>query len=142
MIRRPPGSTRTDTLFPYTTLFRSLDRPEPGSGLELRGIARHFDGVKAIDGLDLAIEPGRVHGLIGPNGSGKTTTLNVISGYVLPQEGSLRQGGAPVPMGRPLACAGRGLARTFQTPRIVGDASVLENVMMGDRKSTRLNSSP
>lgn len=108
-----------------------LDRPEAGQGMVLRGITRRFGGVKAIDGLDLAIEPGRIHGLIGPNGSGKTTTLNVISGYVLPQEGQLCQGGVQIAMGRPLACAARGVARTFQTPRIVGDASALENVMMG-----------
>jgi len=112
-------------------LQRLLDRGESGRGIELQDVSLHFGGVKAIDGLDLAIAPGRIHGLIGPNGSGKTTTLNVISGYVTPQQGGVRQAGAPVPMGQPLACAGRGLARTFQTPRIVGDATVLQNVMMG-----------
>ena len=61
------------------------DRP-----LTLKGIVLTFGGVRAIDGLDLDIQPGQVHGLIGPNGSGKTTTLNVISGYYAPQEGEVR----------------------------------------------------
>src|SRR3712207_8841803 len=49
--------------------------------IELRGVVLAFGAVRAIDGLDLDLRPGEVHGLIGPNGSGKTTTLNVISGY-------------------------------------------------------------
>ena len=53
-----------------------------------------FGGVRAIDGLDLEITPGEVHGLIGPNGSGKTTTLNVISGYYAPQQGRVKLDGA------------------------------------------------
>ena len=91
-----------------------------------------FGGVRAIDGVDLEIRTGEVHGLIGPNGSGKTTTLNVISGYYAPQQGRVQLNGS--------GAAGRGprirapryrIARTFQTPRLVGEASVLENVMIG-----------
>ena len=55
-----------------------------------RAVALRFGGVRAIDGLDLEMRPGEVHGLIGPNGSGKTTTLNVISGFYAPQEGEVR----------------------------------------------------
>ena len=62
-------------------------RPSGEMLIALKDIALHFGGVRAIDGLDLEIRPGEVHGLIGPNGSGKTTTLNVISGYYTPQEG-------------------------------------------------------
>jgi branched-chain amino acid transport system permease protein len=72
-----------------------------------------------------------VHGLIGPNGSGKTTTLNVISGYYAATAGTLMLGAAPLPAGMPALRAGRGIARTFQTPRIIGEASVLQNVMVG-----------
>ncbi|RXN90594.1 hypothetical protein C7R54_11060 [Achromobacter aloeverae] len=100
-------------------------------GIVLRDIVLAFGGVRAIDGLTLAIAPGQVHGLIGPNGSGKTTTLNVISGYYEPQSGALRLAGAPLPAGRPLLRAPHGIARTYQTPRIIGEASVLENVMIG-----------
>jgi branched-chain amino acid transport system ATP-binding protein/branched-chain amino acid transport system permease protein len=72
-----------------------------------------------------------VHGLIGPNGSGKTTTLNVISGFSLPQGGEVRIGDAPLPRGATQTRAGLGIARTFQTPRAIGEASVRENVMIG-----------
>jgi branched-chain amino acid transport system permease protein len=90
-----------------------------------------FGGVRAIDGLDIRIEPGRVHGLIGPNGSGKTTTLNVISGYSKPQSGSLDLGTTDLTSCAPQDRAALGIARTFQTPRIIGEASVLQNVMVG-----------
>jgi len=72
-----------------------------------------------------------VHGLIGPNGSGKTTTLNVISGYYAPQHGAVRLNGAALPALTRHQRAHMRIARTFQTPRIVGSASVLENVMIG-----------
>ena len=92
----------------------------------------HFGGVRAIDGLDLEIRPGEVHGLIGPNGSGKTTTLNVISGYYRPQHGQREAGRRrPAVRARRMPRARYRIARTFQTPRLIGAASVLENVMIG-----------
>jgi branched-chain amino acid transport system permease protein len=72
-----------------------------------------------------------VHGLIGPNGSGKTTALNVISGYYAPHAGEARLGGAILPFLVPHSRAGYRIARTFQTPRVIGGASVQENVMIG-----------
>jgi ABC-type branched-subunit amino acid transport system ATPase component len=111
-------------------LARVLDRPA-AQVLTLKGVALRFGGVRAIDGLDLEIRPGEVHGLIGPNGSGKTTTLNVISGYYVPESGLVRLGGAELPPAAPQLRAGYRIARTFQTPRLIGGASVLENVMIG-----------
>jgi branched-chain amino acid transport system permease protein len=99
--------------------------------LSLRDIVLSFGNVRAIDGLDLDVKPGQVHGLIGPNGSGKTTTLNVISGYYAASAGTLVLGPEVLPAGRPEVRAQRGIARTFQTPRVIGAASVLENVMIG-----------
>jgi branched-chain amino acid transport system permease protein len=87
--------------------------------------------VKAIDGLDLDVAPGKIHGLIGPNGSGKTTTLNVISGYYAAKGGTMTLGTESLPPGMPALRAARGIARTFQTPRVIGEASVLQNVMIG-----------
>ncbi len=107
-----------------------LDRPT-GGALELADIALAFGGVHAIDGLSLDFHSGEVHGLIGPNGSGKTTTLNVISGYYHPQSGTARLNGAALPFGAPHKRASFRIARTFQTPRLVGGASVIENVMLG-----------
>jgi ABC-type branched-subunit amino acid transport system ATPase component len=87
--------------------------------------------VRAIDGLDLTISPGQVHGLIGPNGSGKTTTLNVISGYYSPEAGGVAVGANDLMHCAPQTRAVLGIARTFQTPRLIGEASVLQNVMIG-----------
>jgi branched-chain amino acid transport system ATP-binding protein/branched-chain amino acid transport system permease protein len=99
--------------------------------IDVEDVVLSFGGVRAIDGLSLAITPGEVHGLIGPNGSGKTTVLNVISGFYRPDSGAVRLRGAALPPGAPQTRAGIGIARTFQTPRIVGEASVLANVMIG-----------
>jgi branched-chain amino acid transport system permease protein len=102
-----------------------------GTGLALRHIVLSFGGVRAVDGVDLDIAPGEIHGLIGPNGSGKTTTLNVISGYYRPETGEVTLDARPLDPGKPESRAARGIARTFQTPRIIGEASVLQNVMIG-----------
>ena len=99
--------------------------------MTLRSIVLSFGAVRAVDGVDLDIRPGQVHGLIGPNGSGKTTILNVISGYYRPQAGEMQTGAEPLVAGAPEMRALRGIARTFQTPRIIGEASVLQNVMIG-----------
>lgn len=107
------------------------ERRGAGEVLTLKGVELAFGGVRAIAGLDLEIRPGEVHGLIGPNGSGKTTTLNVISGYYAPQKGEVRLGGALLPPAAPHLRAPHRIARTFQTPRVIGAASVLENVMIG-----------
>jgi branched-chain amino acid transport system permease protein len=128
--RRPLESDRA--IVPRPDLVaRLLDAVSDAGSLTLEQVALSFGGVRAIDGLDLEIRRGQVHGLIGPNGSGKTTTLNVISGYYAPQRGAVRLNGAALaPLAR-AARAHRRIARTFQTPRIVGCAAVLENVMIG-----------
>src|SRR5215472_13378333 len=128
--RRPLESGRA--IVPRPELLpRVLGGPTDAGALTLHQVALSFGGVHAIDGLDLEIQPGQVHGLIGPNGSGKTTTLNVISGYYAQQSGTVRLNGDALPaLQRHLRARAR-IARTFQTPRIVGSASVLENVMIG-----------
>jgi branched-chain amino acid transport system permease protein len=99
--------------------------------LTLRNLSLRFGGVRAIDNVDLQIRSGEVHGLIGPNGSGKTTTLNVISGYYAPQQGEILLNGRALRPRAPHTRARHRIARTFQTPRLVGAASVLDNVMIG-----------
>ncbi len=119
-------------ILPHLGALNALMEGGPASpALQLRGVVLSFGGVRAIDGLDLDVCAGQVHGLIGPNGSGKTTTLNVISGYYRPQAGSLAMGAAPLASRAPATRAGHGIARTFQTPRIIGEATVLQNVMVG-----------
>jgi len=128
--RRPLESGRA--IVPRPDLLpRLFGAPSDPGVLRLEQVALSFGGVHAIDGLDLEIHPAQVHGLIGPNGSGKTTTLNVISGYYAQQSGAVRLNDIALPV---LACQRRAhmrIARTFQTPRLVGAASVLENVMIG-----------
>jgi ABC-type branched-subunit amino acid transport system ATPase component/ABC-type branched-subunit amino acid transport system permease subunit len=127
--RRPLQQHRE--IVPKTDLLATLlDRPVGGT-LALADISLAFGGVRAIDGLSLDFHGGEVHGLIGPNGSGKTTTLNVISGYYRPQAGTARLNGSALPFDAPHRRAAFRIARTFQTPRLVGGASVLENVMLG-----------
>ncbi|PZW44750.1 branched-chain amino acid transport system permease protein [Humitalea rosea] len=120
------------TIIPRPELLPEIlgDRTTPGA-ITLKNVVLSFGGVRAIDGLDLAIEPGQVHGLIGPNGSGKTTTLNVICGFYRPEAGSVTLGTKPLAVGAPHTRAAEGIARTFQTPRLIGEASVLQNVMVG-----------
>jgi len=128
--RRPLEQHRE--IVPRPDLLPALSGGEKTTGaIELTNIALAFGGVRAIDGLDLDIRAGEVHGLIGPNGSGKTTTLNVISGYYRPGTGEARLNGALLPFSAPHLRAGFRIARTFQTPRLIGGASVLENVMIG-----------
>jgi ABC-type branched-subunit amino acid transport system ATPase component/ABC-type branched-subunit amino acid transport system permease subunit len=128
--RRPLESTRA--IVPRPALLAGLlDHSSAREPIALAGVALAFGGVHAIDGLDLQIRPAQVHGLIGPNGSGKTTTLNVISGYNQPQAGRVAFGTHDLAHGAPQTRASLGIARTFQTPRLIGEASVLENVMIG-----------
>jgi ABC-type branched-subunit amino acid transport system ATPase component len=128
--RRPLESGRA--IVPRPELLpRVLGGPTDAGALTLHQVALSFGGVHAIDGLDLEIQPGQVHGLIGPNGSGKTTTLNVISGYYAQQSGTVRLNGVALRLLARHRRAHLRIARTFQTPRVVGSASVLENVMIG-----------
>jgi ABC-type branched-subunit amino acid transport system ATPase component len=128
--RAPLGADRA--IQPRPALLGAiLDRPAHGKALALAAVSMRFGGVRALDGLDLIILPGEVHGLIGPNGSGKTTALNVFSGFYAPQLGRVELGGAPLPPGDPASRARLHIARTFQTPRLIGEATVIDNVMVG-----------
>jgi len=128
--RRPLASGRA--IIPRPDLIKQLFNPARSANtLKVEHLAMSFGGVKAIDDLDLEIRPGQVHGLIGPNGSGQTTILNVISGYYAQQHGAVRLNGAALPALARHQRARLKIARTFQTPRIVGSASVLQNVMIG-----------
>jgi ABC-type branched-subunit amino acid transport system ATPase component len=140
--RRPLESHRA--IIPRPDLLdRLLRAPSNAGALTLERVALSFGGVHAIEDLDLEIRPGQVHGLIGPNGSGKTTTLNVISGFYAQQRGAVRLNGTALPLFNRPQRAHMRIARTFQTPRIVGSASVLQNVMIGgtiDGKGTFVES--
>jgi branched-chain amino acid transport system ATP-binding protein len=93
-----------------------------------RGVTRRFGGLVALDGIDLDVPSGIVQAIIGPNGSGKTTLLNALSGASHADTGSIRIRGEEIFRLKPHRIARLGLGRTFQTIRIFGNLSVIENV--------------
>lgn len=105
--------------------------PSEPSGLRVTDVRKAFGGVQALDGAELDVEPGSVHVIVGPNGSGKTTLLNAITGFVLPDDGSILLDGSELRGRRAEAIARSGVARTFQTARLLPEASALENVLLG-----------
>jgi branched-chain amino acid transport system ATP-binding protein len=98
--------------------------------LETRGLTKRFGGLVAVDDLPLAIRSGEIRGLIGPNGSGKTTTVNLMSGLYHADAGEIRLAGERIDRLRPHEITARGVARTFQTPKLFGSMTVLENVVL------------
>ena len=98
--------------------------------LETKSLTKRFGGLVAVDDLPLAVRPGEVRGLIGPNGSGKTTTLNLLSGLYRADAGEIRLSGERIDRLRPHEITARGVARTFQTPKLFGSMTVLENVLL------------
>jgi branched-chain amino acid transport system ATP-binding protein len=98
--------------------------------LETRGLTKRFGGLIAVDDLPLAIPEGEVRGLIGPNGSGKTTTVNLLSGLYRADGGEIRLRGERIERLRPHEITARGVARTFQIPKVFGNMTVLENVLV------------
>ncbi len=102
-----------------------------GVALEAEKVTRRFGGLVAVDAVSLELRPGEVHGLIGPNGSGKTTLLNLISGYYSVDGGAIRLGTRELTGTGVQPRARLGIARTFQTPKLVRALSVLDNAMLG-----------
>jgi len=105
--------------------------------LEARGVVRRFGGVVALDGLDLTIAPNEILGLIGPNGSGKTTFFNVITGIYGADSGSVTFDGADITRASSRAVYRAGISRTFQRSRLSLPLSIFDNIMIGNHK--RLN---
>ncbi|ODT81846.1 MAG: ABC transporter ATP-binding protein [Pelagibacterium sp. SCN 64-44] len=105
--------------------------------LSLHEVTKRFGGLTAVNGLSFDIAPGETVGLLGPNGSGKTTALNMISGYLPLSEGHITLLGEPISGLPPEKIAHRGVARTFQLVRALPSLSVGENVLaaLGFRKA-------
>ena len=99
--------------------------------LEAREVTVRFGGLVAVDGVSAAFRTGELVGIIGPNGAGKTTFFNAISGVTEPTSGRLLAAGRDLTGAGPHRFAARGLARTFQTPRVFSDLSVQANSEFG-----------
>jgi branched-chain amino acid transport system ATP-binding protein/sulfate-transporting ATPase len=102
--------------------------------LEARGLTRRFGGVVALDHLDLDVVQHEIVGLIGPNGSGKTTFFNVMTGIYGADEGSVLFDGHDITRASSRAVYHAGIARTFQRSRLSLPLSIFDNIMVGNHK--------
>lgn len=112
--------------------------------LTTENLRKQFGGLTAVDGIDIAVNDGEILGLIGPNGSGKTTTFNLITGFLEADAGSITFQGHDITDDSPDRIARRGLGRTFQVAKPFGRLTVMDNMLVpntgdlvGDRKRDR-----
>jgi ABC-type branched-subunit amino acid transport system ATPase component len=108
----------------------AVDRPEPAK-LVAEGIRVYFEGVRAVDGVDLILEQGQIMGLIGPNGAGKTTFMNAVSGFIPLTGGTVTLDGVDMTHWPPHRLVATGIVRTFQDVATFPELSVFENVELG-----------
>jgi branched-chain amino acid transport system ATP-binding protein len=99
-----------------------------GQSLVIQDLTKDFAGLRAVDGVSLTVEPGEILGLIGPNGSGKTTTINLVTGLLNITSGHVRLGDVDMTGWQPHRISKSGLARTFQVVRLFREFTVQENV--------------
>ena len=97
--------------------------------LEVKGLCKHFGGIRAVDDCSFVAERGKITALIGPNGAGKTTAFNCISRTLTPTKGEVWLDGSRIDGLRPHKVTAKGLSRTFQISRNLADMTVLENVI-------------
>lgn len=95
------------------------------------GLELSFGGLKALKGISFEVQPGEIFGLVGPNGSGKTTTVNVATGFYRPNAGRVRLFGDDITGEKPDRIARRGIARTFQNLALFKGMTVLDNILIG-----------
>lgn len=99
--------------------------------LETRDLHRFFGGLHAVNNVSVQVRRHQIKAVIGPNGAGKTTFFNLIAGTLSPQKGEIFYQGKKITAMKPHAIAGLGIARTFQTTRLFGHMTILENIMVG-----------
>jgi len=125
-----PAASRLDDVLPIVTATGPL--------LEIKGLARYFGGVKAVNDVSMTVKRGSIHGLIGPNGSGKSTLVNVVSGLYEPTHGEMLLNGKPLTTGSLYAVSQEGVARTFQNLQLFSQLTALDNVMVALRDAYKL----
>lgn len=107
--------------------------------LEVRGVSLRFGGVRALNGVGFSVAPGELFSIIGPNGSGKTSMVNCISGRYVPSEGQILFKGTNISGQLPNARATLGIGRTFQNLALFHHMTVLDNIMIGRHHLLRSN---
>ncbi len=113
---------------------RTIDPSKPI--LEIKDLAKSFGGIHAVAGIDLSVMPGTIVGIIGPNGSGKTTFFNLITGLTDPDRGKILLEGEDITGLKPHRVVEKGIARTFQNLRLFSNMTVLENALVGTHTRT------
>jgi branched-chain amino acid transport system permease protein len=113
---------------------RTIDPRKPL--LEIKGLSKSFGGIKAVNRIDLDVMPGSTVGIIGPNGSGKTTFFNLVTGLITPDDGHVLLAGEDVTGLKPHRIVEKGVARTFQNLRLFANMTVLENALVGAHART------
>jgi branched-chain amino acid transport system permease protein len=124
--RRPVIESLPDTV--------RADTAEVETVVSVKGLAKSFGGIRAVNGLDLDLTKGRVTALVGPNGAGKTTVFNLLTGFIRPDRGTVHLYGENVRGLRPDQIAKRGMVRSHQDIRLFPALTVMENVMVGVQK--------
>jgi branched-chain amino acid transport system permease protein len=113
---------------------RTIDPGKPL--LEIKGLAKSFGGIKAVNRIDLTVMPGSIVAIIGPNGSGKTTFFNLITGLIQPNGGQVLLAGEDVTGLKPHRIVEKGIARTFQNLRLFANMTLMENALVGAHART------
>ncbi len=134
MARAKPAMSWPAADVAWTTALGYLSGAAAAGGsviLEVAGVEKRFGDLRALDGVSLKVKPGTIHAVVGPNGSGKTSLLNVVSGFYRQERGTVVMGGRELARGRAAASIRRGIARTFQTPQVLPALTGLENVALG-----------
>ena len=105
--------------------------------LEVRGVSKHFGGVRAVEDASFSVKQGMILSIIGPNGAGKTTLFNCLTGFVRPTKGTIVFSGTDISGMTPDRICRLGISRTFQNIRLFKGMSVLENVMTAQHAMVR-----
>lgn len=121
------GSTSLST---SASVVRSKSQAQSQPILELENVSRSFGGIRAVTNASFSVRSGAITGLIGPNGAGKSTIFNLVTGYLHPDQGSIRFAGREITGMAPHEIIRLGIARTFQIPRGLSALTVRENLML------------
>lgn len=105
--------------------------------IETKSLSKNFGALRAVNDVDLRVQPGQIHSIIGPNGAGKTTLFNLLNGFLLPTSGRVFFKGAEITNLPPYAISKQGIGRSFQITSIFPDLPVFENIRIAAQSRTK-----